>query len=657
MVVAGYEGACAITRDDALYCWGAVAGEKLSGVTRITGLSQVRSVVVSQQNACAIIGNGSVRCWGSNVYGSLGTGSTDALSPGERSTVPGIEDAREVLVDGSTSCALRKTGDVLCWGASNGSQQNRRLAPSPIAGLPKMRRLAGGMRAAGISLDGDVYRWNDHPRYPFEARRSEAWLGVKQFEWGSHSCAIMKDRTVRCFGLPQWGSIGVDPYVPHWPIETVGPHEVTAFGTLSSEAMLAVGGQSTCVLDKGVLRCIGTNQFGQLGIGEMARHAEPYEVPGLDNVRQVMPFHRHETQSLHATCALKDDGKVMCWGTGRSRNDARPEGIERRTDAATPQEIAGLTGVTALLRGARAGEACARRGADLWCFQAGLYAYPGSKTEEARAFVPRRLIGLSNVVDTALITEGGAVNTRSAYAVLSDGSVVAWTARKGSERIQDGELVVNVETKQIHGLSNVSRLIATRANACAVHKDGSVSCFSAYPPFGTWQNQVPDALATRPQIVRVDGIEDAVDIGVDDATEWPIKGVTFYVRKKDGSVSRFWVDEGASNHTPFPRVTASPVPSLAGATAMSHGESVCVARDGAVQCARDRTGKRATGSEVLPFRVETGAVTSVEDDLNVCVLKKNKRVACWGNNIGGALGAPDRDLSIEPLVVEIPNAP
>jgi alpha-tubulin suppressor-like RCC1 family protein len=69
-----------------------------------------------------------------------------------------------------------------------------------------------------------------------------------------------------------------------------------------------VSDEFTCaVVSDGTLRCWGINNYGQLGVASTNNQLAPIQVPGLSNVQMVAIGWRY-------TCALLWDGQVNCWG-------------------------------------------------------------------------------------------------------------------------------------------------------------------------------------------------------------------------------------------------------------------------------------------------------------------------------------------------------
>ena len=127
-----------------------------------------------------------------------------------------------------------------------------------------------------------------------------------------------------------------------------------AFQPLLSEAQLLItrvvsGGAHTCALtDRGTIKCWGENGDGQLGDGTTQDRLTPVDVQGLP-----APAIKIAAGSQH-TCALLNDGSVMCWGD----NGDGQLGDGSTNDSDSPQAVSGLSsGVTGITAGG--GHTCA----------------------------------------------------------------------------------------------------------------------------------------------------------------------------------------------------------------------------------------------------------------------------------------------------------
>jgi E3 ubiquitin-protein ligase HERC3 len=133
---------------------------------------------------------------------------------------------------------------------------------------------------------------------------------------GYHTCAILVDGGIACWGYNASGQLGLGDTVNRG--DAAGQMGSTLrrpfFGKSGPVRQLALGGYHTCVLDAGgEVRCWGYNGYGQLGYGHIDDLGDnPQEVyallpPVIDGVKQIAAGAYH-------TCALKIGGQVLCWG-------------------------------------------------------------------------------------------------------------------------------------------------------------------------------------------------------------------------------------------------------------------------------------------------------------------------------------------------------
>ena len=117
----------------------------------------------------------------------------------------------------------------------------------------------------------------------------------------SHSCAILADKTVKCWGYNGSGQLGDGTWAQN-------PRPVAVSG-LTGATQLALGSSHSCALVTGATaKCWGYNGSGQLGDGTFSTSGVPVKVRSLTGVKQIASGASH-------TCALVTGGKVKCWAT------------------------------------------------------------------------------------------------------------------------------------------------------------------------------------------------------------------------------------------------------------------------------------------------------------------------------------------------------
>lgn len=182
------------------------------------------------------------------------------------------------------SCILLEDGTVRCWGTNWSGQ-------------------------LGLGHDDRV----DYQGTPLALEPVPLSLPAIQVAVGSfHSCALLEDHSVRCWGSNSGGQLGLghtdDIGDDEFP-ESVSPVDVG--GPVRA---LALGGGYTCaLLNSGDVRCWGGNSYGQLGLG----HKDPV---GKENVpASVSPIELGGRAVALASgpshvCAVIEGGRVKCWG-------------------------------------------------------------------------------------------------------------------------------------------------------------------------------------------------------------------------------------------------------------------------------------------------------------------------------------------------------
>jgi alpha-tubulin suppressor-like RCC1 family protein len=167
-----------------------------------------------------------VQCWGVGDHGQIGNGTTP-LNQSTPAAVTATFGSADKLFAGSEHICVLASGAVWCWGDNQGGQlgdgtlQNR-ATPVQAVGLP----------GAATSLALGAY----------------------------HSCALLADGTVWCWGENEYGQLGDGT-----TSQRIAPARVV---DLADVTAITSGSQFTCALTQtGAMRCWGANNGGQLGDG------------------------------------------------------------------------------------------------------------------------------------------------------------------------------------------------------------------------------------------------------------------------------------------------------------------------------------------------------------------------------------------------------
>jgi alpha-tubulin suppressor-like RCC1 family protein len=249
-------------------CWGVRIGWHGFGSVPIPVLGFANTIALSVGGsfACAVRIGGQVRCMGWNNSGDLGDGDIDTHATPVG--VLGITSAVAVSAGAAHACALLADGAVMCWGSNQsgevGTGSISMRVPAPVA----VQDISG---AIGVTAGAD------------------------------HTCALLANRTVRCWGGNTGGQLGNGNVSNRSlsPVPVAGLHDVSA---------ISAGRGYTCAaLKDGTAECWGSNFFGTLGNGTTRDSSTPVAVHGVTNAVGIT------AGSMHACVALADNS-ARCWG-------------------------------------------------------------------------------------------------------------------------------------------------------------------------------------------------------------------------------------------------------------------------------------------------------------------------------------------------------
>jgi alpha-tubulin suppressor-like RCC1 family protein len=266
--------------------------------------------------------SGGAKCWGYNYYGQLGDGTSTTRESAV--TVLGLSGAVELTLGDDHSCARFADGGVSCWGSNDRGQlgdgsNTGRTAPVTHVALDgaAITIAAGYIHTCAVLTDGTVECWGGNTDGELGVgSHTDQWTpkrvpnlnGVAAVAAGErHTCARLLDGTIQCWGFDYWGQLGDGNFDAG---ETL---PVQVLDVISAVDLVAGGGSDhTCVRQaNGQVQCWGANLAGQLGDGTRISQSRPELIVLAGGATALA------VGGLH-TCLQRDLGEVDCWGGGGS---------------------------------------------------------------------------------------------------------------------------------------------------------------------------------------------------------------------------------------------------------------------------------------------------------------------------------------------------
>jgi alpha-tubulin suppressor-like RCC1 family protein len=246
----------------------------------------------SSGHTCAIVSTGALRCWG---WGGAKLGYPEYYDDdiGDDETPVQVGDVDldghviSVVAGASVTCALLDTHGLRCWGSNTWG----------MLGYP------------GTAAIGD-----NEP--PLDQDVQLGGLVTQVAAGNAHTCAALDDGRLRCWGLGDSGQLGYGNQHEIGDDET--PAEAGDVNVAGFVTQVAAGVYHSCaLLGDGSVRCWGDNDNGQLGYGntvDVGWANVPADVGVVDVGGEVVQI----VAGTHHTCAVLIDGGLRCWGNNGS---------------------------------------------------------------------------------------------------------------------------------------------------------------------------------------------------------------------------------------------------------------------------------------------------------------------------------------------------
>jgi len=319
----GTHHSCALLGDGSVRCWGFGGDGQLGyGNTNTIGDDETpgsagpvnlglgrtaRAISAGDSHTCALLDDGSVRCWGFGADGRLGYGNTDNVgdddAPGSAGPVNLARPAMAITAGAGHTCAVLDDGNVRCWGYGGNGQLGygnpNSIGDTKTPDTAGPVNLGAGRTATAITASGQ------------------------------HTCALLDNDDVRCWGYGGNGQLGYSspspcgssscpPPVSIGDTETPDTAGPVNLGLGRTARAISAGDRHTCArLDDDNVRCWGFGGNGQLGYGDMTQIGdnETPDTAGPVNLGAGRTARAISAGAQH-TCSRLDDRNVRCWGLG-----------------------------------------------------------------------------------------------------------------------------------------------------------------------------------------------------------------------------------------------------------------------------------------------------------------------------------------------------
>ena len=512
-----------------------------------------------------------------------------ALTTGE------LSGAVSVASGWGHSCALMPMdGSVRCWGSNLYGQ----IGDGTIGGYTTVATKVVGLSAATAIVSGNL-----------------------------HSCALLNDGAVKCWGYGVGGQLGNGKNVTSaTPVATLPVGSAQAIHTSSNH---------TCAVTptRGLL-CWGANTSGQLGFASPTTVLSPTGNPGIGDVADVRAGSSH-------TCALKINGTIQCWGL----NSIGQLGDGTSFNSTSPVTVSGITGATALSVGSST--SCVLLAThQVLCWGQGSNGQLGNGSWDYST-VP---------VPVSSITTGTAVSVGNSHAcvLLQDGYAKCW-GQNTYGALGDGLRIDSSIPVNVANVTGATQISAGSGFSCALQSDGRMICWGSNSSgqFGVGYG----VNSPSPEVVSSLGNVNQVSTGnTHTCALFDNSSLQCWGRNNSGQLG---VGTLVTTATPM---TVSGLSTVAGVS--SGGSHTCAIHGGGlVSCWGSNTSGQLGNSSNLDSStpvVVIGVATAtqvVSGSSHSCALLSDRTVTCWGEGEGGQLGHGfNQDSSVPVLVAGLTEA-
>lgn len=309
----------------------------MSSATQSSGL-EILKVYSGGKHHCALFNNNRIKCWGDNQYGQLGYGNQ--INVGGSSSQMGdnlvfvdignhpITSNPHKIIDLSMgedfTCALIEFNNigeihkVKCWGRNDKGQLGLNFASGNSIG-DEISEMGDSLPFLDFGSFYDVNLSNTRNYYP---KKVDSGL--------NHSCALMENNVVKCWGSSEFGATGNDT-----TSDILQPTIVNLNAEIISQ--ISIGSHFSCAIEQDLttnkLFCWGRNNKGQLGknlSSEINIGDNDYEIEDLTPTFTSEEDIEIYTGNEHS--CIKTNDVYKCWGDNQFGQSGQGDRLISGTD-------------------------------------------------------------------------------------------------------------------------------------------------------------------------------------------------------------------------------------------------------------------------------------------------------------------------------------
>lgn len=350
-------------------------------------------------------------------------------------------------------------------GLSSGSIEDpagNELTISPSVQVAAAPGSLGGNHSCSIMKDSKLYCWGANNRGQLgigstTTQNSPNLVdGSTQYQFvasgDEHTCGVTDQSQIKCWGYQSSGRLGNGSTRN----SNVTSPEIIDVGVLY--AYVSTGNTHSCgITIFGELKCWGDNASGQLGDGSTRTRSRPVVIDAGTSYKKVVT-------GLDFTCGLTLGGDIKCWG----ENSSRQLGDGSTTDRREPVSIGSGNSFKNIHTSSGNTFACAIDRSDkMYCWGDGSSFQLGQGQNSA--------LGVPTLVDAETSYVGLGLGTQSSCGITSEQGLRCWGLNTSGQLGDGGNANLQVATDVVIGLGVIWSQ-AGGAHRCSLFSDGHLAC-------------------------------------------------------------------------------------------------------------------------------------------------------------------------------------